>query len=125
MTTAFQRIMRRTRSSIPSSPGNGGSCWGGKRIDVARLNEARQTDLQLARALEKLPQQVVGAFAAGGIDHAVERVEPLLRFLGIEVGKLSLEAAEQSELETRLVLVIRGRLGNRGIGAHRVSSQWV
>ena len=71
--TAFQRTIRRMRSSIASSPGKARLLLRADGVDVAGLGQRRQPDLELAGALEQLVDEEPGAGLALLLDHLVER----------------------------------------------------
>ena len=64
------------------------------RVDVAGLGQGRQPDLELAGALEELVDDEAGPGLALVGDHLVERLEPVLGLLGVDVGELMLELVE-------------------------------
>src|SRR4030095_553219 len=92
------------------------------RVDVARLDQTRQPDAQLACPLEHLAEQEVGAIGAGRADDAVEGVDPLRGLLRVGVGELALEAAQQVEAVS-LFLVVDHRHGRSLREAGRASPQ--
>src|SRR5207249_12073697 len=67
---------------------------GRDRVDVARLGERREPDVQLAGSLEQLVEDEPGAFGAAGAHESVEGIHPLLRLRRVDVGKLVLELVE-------------------------------
>ena len=66
---------------------------GADGVDVARLGERRQADVELARALEEPVEDELGTVLAGRLDDRVQRVDPILRLGGVAVGQLPLEVA--------------------------------
>src|SRR5439155_69178 len=64
------------------------------RVDVAGLRQRRQADLQHAGALEELVEDEPCPLRARLLDERVERLDPLLRLVGIDVGQLALELIE-------------------------------
>ena len=58
------------------------------RVEVVGRAQGRDADLLLARALEEAQHQVAGAVAAAVVEHRVERREPLLRLVRVDVGQL-------------------------------------
>ena len=66
----------------------------GDRVDVGGGDGGREADLGLLGALEQLGQQEAGAGLAADVDDGIERVEPLLRLAGIDVGDLMDVAVE-------------------------------
>jgi hypothetical protein len=64
------------------------------RVDVARLGQAREADLQLPRALEEPIQDEPSSLLAGRLDDILERVDPLARLDRIDIGQLLLELVE-------------------------------
>src|SRR5947208_652300 len=67
---------------------------GADGVDVPRLRQRRQPDMELPRALQELVHQEPGPALALLLDELVERVEPLLRLGGVDVGQLVLELVE-------------------------------
>ena len=67
---------------------------GADRVDVARLGQRRQTDLELARALEQLVDEEARAHLAFLGDDLVERGEPVLGLGRVDVRELVLEFVE-------------------------------
>jgi len=67
---------------------------GGDRVDVARLGERWDADLELAGALQKLVEDEPGTLRAAGVHEGVQRIHPLLRFGRVDVRKLVLELVE-------------------------------
>ncbi len=51
------------------------------RVDVAGVGRERHVDAVLAGVLEQVFEQLMGAFAAFGLDHGAEGIEPLAGFL--------------------------------------------
>ena len=64
------------------------------RVDVARLGERRQPDLELSSALEQFVDQEPGAGLALLLHDLVQRGHPFVRLSGIDIGKLVLELVE-------------------------------
>ena len=62
---------------------------GRDRVDVVGRAQRGNADLLLPGALEQLEHQESGPSRAGGVDHAVERVEPLLGFSRVDIGDLT------------------------------------
>ena len=58
-------------------------------VDVVGAAQRGDADLALAGALEQLQHHVAGPVLALLVEQGVERVEPLLRLLGVDVGELS------------------------------------
>src|SRR6478609_4407919 len=58
------------------------------RVEVVGRAQGRDADLLLTRALEEAQHQVAGAVAAAVVEHRVERREPLLRLVRVDVGQL-------------------------------------
>src|SRR5437868_5094634 len=67
---------------------------GADRVDVPRLRQRRQADVELPRALQQLVHQEPGPALALLLDELVERVEPLLGLGRVDVGQLVLELVE-------------------------------
>jgi hypothetical protein len=63
-------------------------------VDVAGLHERRQPDVQLARALQQLVDQEPRAVGTNLLDDGIQRVEPLLGLLWVDVRQLLLELVE-------------------------------
>ena len=63
------------------------------RVDVIRRGGEAQQRARAVRLIDHLLDEIVGALGTVGGEDAVERVEPLARFLGILVG-LSVERHE-------------------------------
>ncbi len=63
-------------------------------VDVARLGQRRQADVQLAGTLEQLVEQEAGALVAFLAVDLVQRIQPLLRLGRVDVGQLVLELVE-------------------------------
>ena len=103
MARAFQRIMRRIAELHRLVAGEVRLLLGADGVDVARLGQRRQADLQLSRALEQLEEDESRPLRAGGLDQLVERLEPLLRLDRIDVRQLLLELVE--DLVNRLLHV--------------------
>ncbi len=91
---------------------------GRDRVDVARLDEPRQPDSQLAGALEQTPQNELGALVTHALGDVVEGVEPLLGFLWIQVRELALETLEVDARDLVLLGWFRGVGLVAGLGAH-------
>ena len=72
-------------------------------VDVARLRQRRQADVQLAGPLEQLVEQELGALAADLLDQGIERVDPVLGLVGIGVGWKELEVTVGVEHIGRIV----------------------
>ena len=68
--------------------------FGGDRVDVARLGERRDPDVEHARALEELVDDEASPIGSGRLNERVERIDPLLRLVGVDVGELLLEFVE-------------------------------
>ena len=58
-------------------------------VDVVGGGQRRHADLPLAGALQQPQHHVAGALPAALVDDAVERLDPLERLLGIDVGELA------------------------------------
>ena len=72
-----------------------GLLLGADGVDVAGLGERRQPDLELARPLEELVDAGTGRGSRPRrLDDLVERVQPLVGLVGIDVGQLVLELVE-------------------------------
>ena len=82
------------RRSIASSPGNARLLLGADGVDVAGLGQRRQPDLELAGALEELVDDEPGACLAFLGDDLVERREPVLGLVRVDVRQLVLELVE-------------------------------
>ena len=61
---------------------------GRDRVDVVGAAQRGDADLLLAGPLEQLEHHVAGALAAALVEQRVERVEPLLGLVGVDVGEL-------------------------------------
>ena len=61
---------------------------GRDRVDVVGAAQARHADLLLASGLKEPEHDVAGACPAVGPHDRAERVEPLPRLVGIDVGQL-------------------------------------
>ena len=118
--TAFQRMSRRMRRSIASSPGNVGLLLGADRVDVAGLGQRRQPDLELARPLEELVDDEPGAGLAFLGDDLVERREPVLGLVRVDVGQLVLELVEIHACRQRSPSRVAGRRLRVGIGVRPI-----
>ena len=57
-------------------------------VDVVGAAQRRDADLLLPRALEQLQHHVAGPLAAALVDHRVERLDPFLGLVGVDVGEL-------------------------------------
>ena len=66
-------------------PGRALLLVGRDRVDVGGVGRERHVDAGLARLVDQLLEQEVGALAAFGGDDRRQRVEPLARFLRIGV----------------------------------------
>ena len=64
------------------------------RVDVARLGERRQADLELAGTLQELVHQEARALLAFLGDHLVEGVDPVVGLDLVDVRQLVLELVE-------------------------------
>src|SRR5688572_19259640 len=64
------------------------------RVDVTRLSEWGKTHLQHARALEELVKDEACPLGARLLDQGVERLDPLIGLIGIDIRELSLELVE-------------------------------
>ena len=73
--------------------GERGLLLGRDRVDVARLGQRRQPDVELARALQEPVEDELGAVGALVLGDRVERVDPVLGLGGVAVGQLALEIA--------------------------------
>ena len=65
---------------------------GRDRVDVVGAAQGGHADLLLAGALEQPEHDVAGALAAALVDQRVERVEPLVGLVGVDVGQLGGQA---------------------------------
>ncbi len=63
-------------------------------VDVGGADGGGEADLAGAGTVEQFRQQEPGTCLAVRVDHGIERVEPLLRLGGIDVGQLVHEAVE-------------------------------
>ena len=61
---------------------------GGDGVDVVGGGQCREADVPLAGPAQQAQHEVAGPLLTVGVDHGVERVEPLLGFLRIGVGEL-------------------------------------
>ena len=86
-------------------------------VDVRRGHRGRERHLALAGSFEQSGQQVARADLAVHVDHRIERVEPLLGFTRVGVGKLMYGTVEEHERQSRRVT--RGYGGLRARGAPR------
>ena len=59
---------------------------GGNRVDVGCVGGERQLDAVAARVVAQLAQQLADPDRAARLDHVVERLEPLARFEGLDLG---------------------------------------
>ena len=91
-------------------------------VDVARLHEARQADLELTGTLEQPAQQEVRALTAVHAHDVFERIDPFLGLGLVHVGKLALEAGQQVH-EEPLGLAAVGAGGILLHGTHRPHSE--
>ena len=73
---------------------------GADGVDVARLGERRQPDLELAGTLQQLVDEEPGTGLAGLADDLVERFEPFLCFVRVDVRQLVLELVEVHGIRT-------------------------
>ena len=64
------------------------------RVDVARLGERRQPDLELAGSLEELVDEEARARLTGLLDDLIERLHPVLGLVRVDVRQLMLEFVE-------------------------------
>ena len=71
---------------------------GGDGVDVVRAAHLGHGHALLARALDQPEHQIAGALTAALVDGGVERVEPLLGLLGIEVRDLAGKAANDDRV---------------------------
>ena len=67
---------------------------GADRVDVAGLGQRRQPDLELAGALEQLVDEEPRAALAFLLDDLVERGDPVVGLVRVDVGQLVLELVE-------------------------------
>ena len=74
---------------------------GADRVDVAGLGERRQADLELAGALQQLVDDKPGSGLPGLLDDLVERFEPFLGFVRVDVRQLVLELVEVHGVQDR------------------------
>jgi len=79
-------------------------------VDVARLHEPRQPDPELARALQDLAQQEVGALAAGGAVDVVGRRDPFRRLSRVWIRELALERLQHVPVELVVIGIVHGGL---------------
>ena len=63
-------------------------------VDVPGLSQGRQTDVKLASPLEELVDEEPRAGLALLLDHLVERLQPLIGLVGVDIGQLMLELVE-------------------------------
>jgi hypothetical protein len=64
---------------------------GRDRVDVIGAAQSRHADLLLTRPLQQPEHHVTGAPAAAGLHDRVERIDPFLGFVRIDVGQLGRE----------------------------------
>src|SRR5262245_51030480 len=64
-------------------------------VDVTRLDEPGEPDVELPGTLEDPAQQEVGALAALGFDHAVQRLDPFAGLYRVAIRQLSLESKQK------------------------------
>ena len=64
------------------------------RVDVARLGEGREADVEHACPFQELVEDEPGAVGARLLDERIERLDPFLGLVGIDVGELVLELVE-------------------------------
>ena len=67
---------------------------GGDRVDVPRLREGREADLEHARALQELVEDEPRSLGARLLDQGVQRLDPLVGLGRIDIGELSFELVE-------------------------------
>ena len=72
--------------------GEPGLALGRDRVDVVGGGQRRHADLPLPGPFEQPQHHVPGALPAALVDHAVERLDPLERLLGIDVRQLARQA---------------------------------
>ena len=100
--------------------GEGGLLLGADGVDVARLGQRRQADVELAGPLEQLVEHELGALRTDLLGQRVERGDPVARLVGIRVGWQKLEVAVGIEHRGRIV----GQAGmprRRGMSTVRLS----
>ena len=73
---------------------------GADRVDVAGLGERWQADLELAGAFQQLVDKEPGSGLPGLVDDLVERFEPFLGFVRVDVRQLVLELVEVHGVRT-------------------------
>ncbi len=71
-------------------------------VDVPRLSERRDPDVEHPGALEELVEDEPGSLGTARTDEGVERIHPLLRLRRVDVGKLVFELVE--DVVDRVVL---------------------
>ena len=76
-------------------------------VDVVGAAQRRDADLLLARALEQAEHDVARPLAAALVEHRVERVDPVLGLVRVDVGELGRQALVDH----------RGRGGVAGVSA--------
>ena len=86
------------------------------RVDVARLGQRRQADVELARALEQLVDEEAGAALALLLDDLVEGGEPFLGLGRVDVGQLVLEFVEVHGSWAPVGAEAHARLRRIGVG---------
>jgi hypothetical protein len=59
------------------------------RVDVIRRGQRRDADLPLAGAFQQAQHDVPGALWTAFVDDSVERLDPLVGFLGVDVRQLA------------------------------------
>ena len=84
-------------------PGEGGLLLGRDRVDVARLGQGRNADLELAGPLEEAEQDEARPFGPRLLDHRVERVEPFLGLGGVDIRELVFELVEDVVHDVRIL----------------------
>jgi len=67
---------------------------GRDRVDVARLGERGETDVQHACPLQQLVEDEARPVGARLFDERIQRLDPLLRLVGIDIRELMLELVE-------------------------------
>ncbi len=66
----------------------------GDGVDVRGRDRGREPDLILPGSFQQLHEKEPGPGLAPGVDYGIERVDPLRRLLGVDVGKLMRKAVE-------------------------------
>ena len=90
-------------------------------VDVVAGHGGREPDLELAGPLEQLHHEEPGPGLAPDVDHRVERVHPLGRLLGIDVGDLGGESVEDHrDLVSPVSRLIRANYTHEGVSARTV-----